>query len=752
MHGDRYRSARGAALVGLAAFLAWAGPAGAREATFRVRADFDAPLNADSGWAGAPSEPVTVEADRPFRLRLETEALGDGGSYVLQVRRNGGGWQTLEAQEFPYPQREIELDFADPAAGLHPEGWNLQVGAAESLRIVNGDAGRVLRVEGGADGLAATYPPPWPLPSFALAARFRIPDDGRSGWAMMFAHRDSHNFGFVRFDRGSIAIGRVAEGVEALLLQAAAPLQPGAWHEVELELENGRLSVSLDDKQSLEARFPDALSGVPGLLLAPGATAELAEWVIQGVARTPPVSIVKASAYANGAATTDLVAGSARPFAPAMGLSLAEQTPLWRAPGRHGEFEWPLVIRRFGDGPVVNQGGDRFEFRMAGQNGHSAVAGVTLAVPPRHLGGTYVENPGRIGPWQASNGDLYFIMEPTETDNKFMMMKSADAGRTWTEVDGDNRPTTSDLESVDGRLVGDRLHIVHQVTRSLRYHEFRTSDHPTHPDSWATRDEVAAEAEAIAQMATLARRPDGTLVSVFLADRLYHVTRGIDGRWSRPVAIDPGEAVIGTGPQAVTARDGMVHLAYTTNDGRIWYRRLQADGSLSPRQVLADGAGTTRAEYGAVLPLAYDAASDTVSIVYRLEDGRMWERQVRGAGTPSAPIMVSGRAVITDAVDSQQPAADLVSHGGARHALWVDQVTRDIFSASAQGSRWSDPVLQVDGIEGSWVRGNVIRKPDGTLAYGYIYDAGSGGGSGLNRYAELPLRRSDDSPEPAAAK
>jgi hypothetical protein len=752
MHGDRYRSARGPALVGLAAFLACAVPAAAEEHTFRVRADFDAPLNADSGWAGAPGEPVMVEADRPFRLRLETEALGDGGSYVLQARRNGGDWQTLEAQEFPYPQRELELDFADPAAGLRPEGWNLHVGDAGSLRIVNQNAGRVLRVEGGADGLAATYPPPWPLPSFALAARFRLPDDGRSGWAMMFAHRDAGNFGFVRFDQGNIAIGRVADGVEALLLHAAVPLQRGAWHDAEIELENGRLTVSFDDAHSFEAGFPDALPGLPGLLLAPGATVELAKWVIEGVARTPGVSIVQSSAYANGAATADLVAGSAKPFAPAMGLSLAEQTPVWGAPGCHGEFEWPLVIRRFGDGPVVNQSGDRFEFRMAGPSGHSAVARVTLAVPPQHLGGTYVENPGRIGPWQASNGDLYFIMEPTETDNKFMMMKSADAGRTWTEVDGDNRPITSDLESVDGRLVGDRVHIVHQVTHSVRYHEFRTSDHPTHPDSWATRDEVAAEAEAIAQMATLAPRPDGTLVSVFLADRLYHVTRSIDGRWSRPVAVDPDEAAIGTGPQAVTGRDGLVHLAYTTSDGRIWYRRLQADGSLSPRQALADGAGATRAEYGAVLPLAYDAASDTVSIVYRLEDGRLWERQVRGAGTPGAPIMVSGRQVITDAVDSQQPAADLVSHGGARHALWVDQVTRDIFSASADGSGWSEPVLQVEAIEGSWVRGNVVRKPDGTLAYGYVYDAGSGGGSGLNRYAELPLRPSNGSTRPPAAK
>jgi hypothetical protein len=727
-------------------------PAAAQEATFRVRADLETSLNADDGWAGRPGEAVTVEADRPFRLRLEIEPHGDGGGYVLQGRRNQGPWQTLEAQEFPYPQRELELDFGKVASAAASRGWTPHVGGAEALQIVQDGGDRVLRVTGGGSGVAASYPAPWPLPSFGLAARFRLTEREGSGLTLMFAYVDAHNHGFARFDAGEIVIGRVANGIETWLLQTAAPVRRGAWHEAEIQLEDSRLEVSLDGERSYEAPFPDAAPGIPGLLVTPGETIDLARLVIEGVARTPGVSIVSAAGYDHGGATTDLLAGSTRPFAPAIGLSLAEATPPWRAAGYHGEFEWPLVIRRFGDGPEVNQNGDRFEFRMAGADRDSAVAQVTLAVPPQHLGGTYVENPGRIGPWQASNGDLYFIMEPTETDNKFMMMKSADGGRTWAEVDGANRPKTSDLESVDGRLDGDQIHIVHQVTRSVRYHAFRTSDHPTHPDSWHIRDEVAAEAEAIAQMATLAAREDGTLVSVFLAERLYYVTRGTDGRWSPPVAIDPGEAAIGTGPQAVAGRGGLVHLAYATSDGRIWYRRLQGDGVLTPRQAVAEGAGTTRAEYGAVLPLAYDPASDTLSIVYRLDDGRLWERQLRGTGVPSAPVMVSGRAVITDAVDSQQPAADVVGLGAARYALWVDQATRSIFSARSQGRRWSDPVQQVEGIEGSWVRGSVVRKPNGTLAYGYVYDAGSRGGSGLNRYTEWPLDGPENRTSPPSAK
>ena len=35
---------------------------------------------------------------------------------------------------------------------------------------------------------------------------------------------------------------------------------------------------------------------------------------------------------------------------------------------------------------------------------------------------------------------------------------------------------------------------------------------------------------------------------------------------------------------------------------------------------------------------------------------------------------------------------------------------------------------------------NRIRRPDGTTAYGFVYDAGSDGGSGMNWYREVPLR------------
>lgn len=730
-------------LAGLAGAAIGCAPTTGPELTYRVRADLAAPLNEDSGWAGPTGAAATIAADRPFRLRMEARSGEPETGFRLQARRNGGEWATLDAQSFPYPKRELELDFADHAPGVAPPGWLIQTGSAGDLLVQQDGADRVLRAQGGAAGLLATYPAPWPLPQFGYAARFRLPEGDTRGFALVFGHVDAKNHGLLRIepDRG-VTLARVIDGRETVLAHQRVALARGTWHDAEIELENGRIEISLDD-ETLLAMPLDAIEGATGLSVPPGGAVDIAELAIEGVARTPGVSIIATSAYADGAATDDLLAGSPLPFAPGAGLSLRQQTPRWGSAGHHGEFEWPLVIRRFADGPSLNEDGERFEFRMIGAPGdtlaQSGVARITLAVPPGHLGGTYVENPGRIGPWQARNGDLYFIMEPAETDNKFMMLKSSDGGASWREVDGANRPQTGDLESVDGRMVDGRIHIVHQVTSSVRYHVFRTSDHPTHPDSWEIVDEVAARAEAIAQTATMAVRSDGSVATIFLGERLHYAIRAADGSWSDPVAVDPGADVINAGPQAVAGRGDVVHLAYFSEDGIIWYRRLLPGGTLTARRELARGAGTGRPEYGGVLPLVYDAGTDTLTIAYRLGDGSLWERQVQGNAAPTPAVRISDRAVITDAVDSQQPAADIVAGDAGLLALFVDEETRSLYSTRRVGGRWQTPVLQVDGIEGSWVRGNVIRRADGRSVYGYVYDAGSQGGSGFNRYGEIVL-------------
>ncbi|MFP4281110.1 MAG: hypothetical protein ACLFU2_00665, partial [Opitutales bacterium] len=81
-----------------------------------MRSDFEAPLNADSGWAGGTNESATVLADEPFRLRFEVEtaeSVDAESRFRLQVRRNNGKWEPLGAENFPNPAKVLELDFSD---------------------------------------------------------------------------------------------------------------------------------------------------------------------------------------------------------------------------------------------------------------------------------------------------------------------------------------------------------------------------------------------------------------------------------------------------------------------------------------------------------------------------------------------------------------------------------------------------------------------------------------------------------------
>jgi hypothetical protein len=714
---------------------------------FRVRTDFTAALNSDQGWAGALNEKVTIPADRPFRVRLEVEQPPGAAArapFRLQYRRNGGDWTAVDAHDFPHPVRELDMDFSKLDAAATPGGWNITPVGAGAMTVVAEGQEKVVRARAAQGAVTGLYSTPWPATEFA--AEFRLPAGNRNGLGFVFGYVDAANHWRVFLDHaaGAVRVSRFVSGTEAVATEKRIAITLGQWHQIEIQTEDTKVEVSYDDGAlELEVEPGAVIPPSPfGFHVPANDAVEFRDFTVAGEARTPRVSIVSCPAYKHGAETTDLLTGSSARFQPGAGISSAERTSSSGVAGAHAEFEWPVVIRRYADGAVANEEGDTFELRMVDADG-AAFGGsrnpeFRLTIPAGHVGGTFVETPGRIGPWQARNGDLYFIMEPAETDNVFMMIKSTDNGATWREVDGANRPETNDLESVDARQVSDTIHIIHQVTGSTRYHAFRTSDHPTRPDTWGVRDEVAATARSVAQAATLAVRSDGSIVTFHVADTVHYNVRSSGGVWGKDTVLDPGAAPKSAGPRAVVGANDTVHVAYYGIDGTIWYRRLLRDGTLTGRQQLASGLGTSRAEYGAVLPLVFIPRTNTVVVIYRQSDGRLWERRVVSEGPPTPARQVTDRVVIQDAVDSQQPAADAVVDGETVRVLFVEESSRSIFSTS-DGSGWQPSTLRVDTILGSWIRGNIYTRRDGQKVHGYIYDAGSDGGAGMNRFAEIVL-------------
>jgi len=728
----------------------------ARQSAYRVRKDFDAALNADSGWAAELNESAQVLADRPFRLRLEIEhpdSTGTAGPFGLEWRRNGGDWEAMLAENFPQPAKSHALNFAVPPENPVAASWTLRRGDASALHWQASPESAYLRIEAGTEAVLALGRHDVHWAPVEVTAYFRLPA-GTPAAGLVFDYQDELNHQRVDLEPGrGLHLVQVQDGEETRLASHRHDVSVGHWTELKVILEGEAITVEYDD----EALMFTAHLGRPidslqsGVFVPRGGALELRSMTIEGLPRSPRTSIVAAGSFQHGAETENRLNGSDQPFGGGAGVSFARHTPALTftargAASRHTEWEFPLVIRHFSDGAVRNKTGDRFEFRLVDAHGEAlpavSTATVTLEVPVGHLGGTFVETPGRVGPWETAGGDYYFLMEPAETDNMLMAVKSSDGGASWREVDGEHRPATGDLEGFASVLDGDRIHMLHQTSDDVFYHVFLTSDHPAQPDRWVIRDErLASPPEPPTQVADIAVRSDGSVVGVYGGPRkIRYRVRSREGEWGTETVIDAGIAPDLSGPVLVRSPDDVIHLAYTGNDGTAWYRQLRPDGELTPRRLLADGLGTGSEDVGAVLPLVYLPATETVSVIYRLADGTLWERRIGPDEAFSAPVQVTQRAVVQNAVDADQVGADAIGHANQVHVLFIEAETGRLFHAWRAGDEaWTEPTVQVDGANVQWVRGAVLGSRNAQPVYGYVNDAGSDGGSGMNRFGTLTL-------------
>jgi len=74
------------------------------------------------------------------------------------------------------------------------------------------------------------------------------------------------------------------------------------------------------------------------------------------------------------------------------------------------------------------------------------------------------------------------------------------------------------------------------------------------------------------------------------------------------------------------------------------------------------------------------------------------------------------------------------------HVVFIDEETRDLLHTSSPvPGKWTPARPVVEGVDAQWVRGRVVRDASGAAVYGLVYDAGSNGGSGMNRYGVIAL-------------
>lgn len=464
-------------------------------------------------------------------------------------------------------------------------------------------------------------------------------------------------------------------------------------------------------------------------------------------AKSPSTSIVGCDFFFFGEDAEDLIKVSRLPNKFGAGITLSPTSPAWDEPNASSEWEWALVIRRFSDGPKLANTSDVFSFRMVDQRGtplSGPAAEIEVQVPDYHVGGTFVETPAQIGPWEAPNGDLYFIMEPAETDNVFMMVKSSDQGKSWQEIDAENRPSIADLEGVASDVASDgTIHILHETSDAVYYHAFCMSGHPDSPDKWVKKDElVSFIEEPPVQVVDVSYRSNDTLVGVYAnGSKLYYQIRTIEGKWDPSIAVDPGAPMPQTNPSLVSMPDGTVGIAYKSGDGKGWYRELTGENRLTQPEFISENLGTQEDASMAILPLLYDDETKILYTIFRKEDLHLYLGSRKEGSTWSRVLKISTDPVVTNAVDSDQVGADAVISDGKIYALYISDKDRSLYLSTVSLSKnlsWQTKLI-ADGMDACWVRGQVLHSFEESPVYGVIYDGGSKGGSGFNRFLKIQL-------------
>ena len=469
------------------------------------------------------------------------------------------------------------------------------------------------------------------------------------------------------------------------------------------------------------------------------------------------VEAVDSKQYADADATTDILSGSTETFTAGEGVEEDNATGTISLGGQHTEIEFCILLHRFGDGPVVLADGDTIDFRVVEGDGtalatYTNTPTITVNEPAGLIGGCYVETPNRIGPFVDANGNHYVIIEPTETDPKFMIMKSIDSGDSWEEMNGAGRPTNTDLEGIDAKIETDVLHIAHHAGGTVYYHRFNLSNHAS-PDQWAETDtSVVTTTDEIQQQVALALLSNGDLRVFFTYDPTNYkigMRSRISGTWDTATT-DIWDSNQPSGVMGVMgASDRFYVFAHLETTGDLVGKSVSSAAALedlfhASTTAANDGTsvdtttGTSNEDRSNIIaPTYWNDGSDKVLVGFVDDtDGNLYTRVItvgsggsvgaRGAAVNDADVIAE------DNGGSRQPVADIVRDpsSGDFHAFFATETTGGGLSdllhdvSTDDGSTWgTDETVTVRSPKSriNWVR---VIVDSGTA--GIFYDDASG--------------------------
>ncbi len=483
-----------------------------------------------------------------------------------------------------------------------------------------------------------------------------------------------------------------------------------------------------------------------------------------------PLQVLDSNQYADGdAANQNILAGSAETFDTGGTGEENRTTGAITISNEHAEYEFTIMILGTWGGPNRMKDNNQLEFRLSESAG-TLFTGImmnpriTVNMPDYFLSPSMMETTGRAGPFKDTNGNLYFMIEPTYIagtgNNEPEMLKSTDGGKNWDLVGTSGSPTVNDLEGVDVFQSGDTLHIcVQEGTGSLNvtYHTFRLSDHSTNSDTWGIVDEaVVTPGTAPAnQTCGIIKRSDGTVVVFYrysdgTNQRVGYKIRPSSGPpWGTQVNLDTTASTNFVYSGAVLGASDKTHIFYKddTNED-VLYKSLTSADSLSgsPTTIESDAQATTN-------------SWATTPAVYWTEEGTGNEKIMLGVmdnsdsilysvtltnGTPGARKQISATGIrhSPTGTSSNQPVADLVVDSVTDKQYSIFSPTNDAdldYDAAINDGGWTTDTNLLDQLTLEYLKGQLFTHSSGNggnKVYGYWYESTSGGDSGFSWYGE----------------
>jgi hypothetical protein len=504
-------------------------------------------------------------------------------------------------------------------------------------------------------------------------------------------------------------------------------------------------------------------------------------WYDVGIQHTSNqgVQCMHSQLYSDGDVTSNVLAGSSQPFTAGEGdedngVSGQNLTGTILLVDQHTEVEFCIMIHRFysitdaGD-YNRNDANDTYEFRVVQSDG-TLFPGIynnptiTLTLPSYYIGGTAVESPNRTGPIKDGNGNLYKLMETTDTDPEPIMMKSADGGLTWIDQDSANRPPDgtfdNELEAADMVLEGDTLWILVQGNNDVNFYQFHVSTHAITPDQWGTQQLVTSISNRDDQCVAIEARSDGTAVGFYTYipgsfDQVRYKIRSAGGTWGSEQNLDAEASTHFDWVSVVKGANDKIHIFYTDNtNGTLYHRSLDGSNNLSAREVVSSdiqvGLGGHHGK--ACAPPVYwdDGGSEKIMVVF-MEDTNedLWSMMVVDDGSPTNRQQVTSTTVYSNAGSGHQPQMNLaIDPGdGTAYCHFVDDATLDVWrDSNANGAGWGIDTEEINNIDGGIIRGSIFTHSSGNggaTVVGYVLaeppDSNSEGGTGFLWYHEYVI-------------